>query len=93
MLASSQTKISVKVQPNAAKNEIVGLVDEVLRIRIARPPDKDKANKELVAFLSERLGLSKSSLSIVKGRNSRNKIIALEGLSQAEIIKRLFPTQ
>ena len=82
-------KISLKVQPNATRNELVDFTNSVLKVKVAAPPVKGKANAELIVFLSEILGISKSSLSIVIGHTSRNKTIAIAGLSQDEIIKRL----
>ena len=85
------TEISLRVHPNAARNQIIGFADGTLRVRIAAPPVKGKANKELIAFLSQLLGVSKSSIAIVQGHTSRNKVIAINGLSQEDIMKRLSP--
>lgn len=82
-------RLAVKVTPNAGRNEITGFKDGVLQVRIAAPPDKGKANKELIDFLSRRLGLKKSSIAITRGLNSRNKIIAIEDISREEILKRI----
>ena len=90
-ISASRTKISLRVYPNATINEVVGFVDGVLRVRISEPPVKGKANKELITFLSQRLNVSKDRLSIMKGYASRNKVIAIKGLNQEEILKRLFP--
>ena len=68
---------------------MVGFTDGVLQVRIAAPPVKGKANRELITFLSKALGIGKDSLTIAKGHTSRNKVIAIDGLSQEEIIKRL----
>jgi len=81
----------LRVHPNAPRNEVAGFAGGVLRVRVAAPPVKDKANKELVAFLSQILGVSKSALTIIKGRASKNKVIAIDGLSQEQIMKRLLP--
>ena len=81
--------ISVRVYPNAAKNEVAGFSDGVWQVRVSAPPVKGKANRELTAFLSEVLGVSRSSLTIVKGHTSRNKVITIDGLSQEEIVRRL----
>jgi uncharacterized protein len=78
-------RLPVKVTPNAGRNDIVGFKEGVLQVKIGAPPDKGKANKELVDFLSEQLGIKKSSILIVKGQTSRNKIISIEGLSQEQI--------
>ncbi|MDP2916601.1 MAG: DUF167 domain-containing protein [Dehalococcoidia bacterium] len=89
--AEEETRITVKVNPNSPKNEVTGFAEGVLRVKIAAPPLRDKANKELVAFLSERLGLPKDNVSILKGHTSRNKLVAIRGLSQAQVMERLFP--
>jgi len=92
LTANSQSDnkwLSVKVTPNTSHNEIIGFTEGVLQVKVAAPPAKGKANKELTAFLSRTLGVSKSSISIVKGHTSRNKAIAIKGLSREEIMKRL----
>jgi uncharacterized protein (TIGR00251 family) len=86
-----QAKISLHVYPNAARNEVVSFADGVLRVKIAAPPIKGKANKELLAFLSQALGVGQGALTIIKGHTSRNKVIAISGLSQEEVIGRLLP--
>ena len=60
-------KLVLQVQPNASKNDIVGFKENVLHIRVAAPPIKDKANRELLRFLSSILEISKSSIIIQKG--------------------------
>ncbi len=85
----SQARISIRVYPGTARNEVVGFSDGVLRVRISAPPVKGRANRELVAFLSRLLGVSRNSISIIKGHTSRNKIIAIYDLSQ-EAALRLF---
>ena len=88
-ISESKTKISVRVHPNAANTEVVDFSDRVLQVRIAAPPIKGKANRELVAFLSQILGVVKSRVGILRGHTTRNKVIAIEGVSQQEIIERL----
>lgn len=82
-------RISLRVQPNAARNEVAGFTDDVLQVRVAAPPVKGKANQELIAFLSRLLNLSKSRVTILKGHTARNKVIAIGGLSREEVIRRL----
>ncbi len=81
--------LSVKVNPNAKCDEITGWRDGAIQVKIAAPPEKGKANKELVDFLSRTLGVKKSAISIIKGQTSRNKVIIIEGMTREEIIKRL----
>jgi len=81
-------RIVVRVQPNAGRNEVLGFKDDILRIRIAAPPVKGKANQELIAFLSDILGIRKSNLAIEKGTTGKKKVISITGLTQTQIIER-----
>jgi uncharacterized protein (TIGR00251 family) len=85
----ARVEFSVQVHPNAGKNEVAGITDGVWRIRVAAPPVKGKANKELVAYLSRLLGVGKSQIDIIKGHTGRRKIIAIDGLTQEDITERL----
>ncbi len=89
--SAGQTRILLVVRPNAARNEIAGFADGVWRVKVSAPPVKGKANKELITFLSQRLGVGKDRLRIIKGHTARNKVIAIEGLNQAEVMRRLSP--
>lgn len=81
--------ISVRVQPNARKSELAGFSGGAWQVKVSAPPVKGKANAALIVLLSEVLSVGKSRLSIVKGNTSRNKVITVDGLSEAEVIKRL----
>jgi uncharacterized protein (TIGR00251 family) len=87
----SETRISLHVYPNAPRNQVVGFSGGVLGVKVAAPPLKGQANRELVAFLGQLLGVSQGSLAILKGHTSRNKLIAVSGLSREEVVKRLSP--
>jgi len=88
-MGNSPVRIALKVIPNAGKNEILGLTNGIWRLKIAAPPDKGKANKEVIKFLSDLLGLKKDNISILKGQTSHNKIVEIEGLSSEMINQRL----
>jgi uncharacterized protein len=87
---NGNTRISVKVSPGASRNQVVDFVDGVLRVKVAAPPEKGKANKELIEFLSDILNLSKSSIEIIRGHTANHKIIAIAGMGSEEVIKRLL---
>lgn len=86
----TQAKIAVLIYPGAAKNEITGVQNDVLRIKIAAPPVKGKANKELIEYLSHLLGITKGRLEIIKGTTSKNKLISIEGLSKVSVLEKLL---
>lgn len=86
MTREQPTRITVRVQPNAKRTEVVRFEDGVFYIKIAAPPVKGKANAALLAFLSDILGVSKSRLSIEKGATSRMKVLTIEGMNQDEVL-------
>jgi len=90
------TKITVRVTPNARRNEIIGWEEperpggpRILRIKLCVPPVEGRANRELTVFLAERLGLPKSAVSLAHGEKSRSKVVEITGLDEAEIVSRL----
>ncbi len=89
--ASNSLRLSVKVIANASRNEILGFVNGTWRLRIAAPPEKGKANKELIEFLSNQLKIGKDAVHIIKGHTSHNKIIGITGITQEELILKLSP--
>jgi len=88
MVEKEQVKIMAWVQPNASRNEVLGFIDGVLHIRIAAPPVKGKANQELIKFLSDIWGISKSNITINKGLTGKRKVISISGLTQNQVIER-----
>jgi uncharacterized protein len=91
-LTDSKAKISrltVKVTPNAGRNEISGCKEGVWQVKIGAPPDKGKANKELADYLAEKLDIRKSAIRVIIGQTSRNKVLEIEGFGREEIEKRL----
>lgn len=90
-ISGNEVRISLRVYPNASRNEMVGFTDGVLRVKVSAPPIKGKANRELITFLSRLLGVGKGSVNIIKGHTTRNKVVAIDGLSREEALKRLLP--
>jgi uncharacterized protein (TIGR00251 family) len=91
-ISNGVVKISLRVHPGAARSEVVGVTDGVLQVRVAAPPVKGKANKELIDFLSRHLSVAKSRIAIVSGHTAKDKVIAVSGLSREEVTKRLSTT-
>jgi len=69
----------VKVQPGASKNEIVGVQQDALKIRISAPPVEGKANKMLIKFLAKQLAVKRTQVEIISGHTSRVKTIRVIG--------------
>ena len=68
---------SIRISPNAKKNEIIK-EGEVVKIKITAQPIDGKANKALVEFLSKNFKIPKTSIKILKGETSKEKTILFE---------------
>lgn len=73
--------IDVMIQPRSSHDETVGLHGDAIKIKLTAPPVEGKANAALIAFLAKKLGVPKSSISIVRGKSARRKTIELYGAS------------
>lgn len=70
--------LAVRVTPRSSRNEIVAVMnDGTIKVHITAPPVDHEANKELVKFMAEVLGVPKSKLEIVAGMTGRDKLIAI----------------
>jgi uncharacterized protein len=84
--------LSVAVVPNASRNEVAGLHDDALRIRLAAPAIEGRANAALLAWLADELGLPKRALELLSGQKGRRKQVVLHApfdVVQAWICARL----
>ena len=81
--------LSLRVQPRASRNAVVGWTGDTLNIRLTAPPVEGAANAACLAFLADLLDLPPSNLTIIKGDRSRQKVIRITGSTQNEVHARL----
>ena len=74
--------LKLRVQPKASRNEVTGLHNDALKLRLTTPPVEGKANKAVIAFLAKLLHLPKSSIKIKSGLQNRNKEILIVGCEE-----------
>jgi uncharacterized protein (TIGR00251 family) len=63
----------IHVQPRSSRNQVVGIHDDAIKIKITAPPVDDAANRMCIELLSKNLHVASSLLEIVSGRTSRSK--------------------
>jgi len=76
---------AVRVQPRASKNEVAGLMNGALKIRLQAPAVEDRANEALCAFLAEILKRPKSAVRILAGDRSQTKRVEVLGVTAAQV--------
>ena len=76
-----QKKILLKVRAGAKQSSVDGWIiindKEYLKISIKSPPEKCKANKEIIEYLAEELAIPKSAIEITSGKTSQFKVVNL----------------
>ena len=77
--AARRLSLSLHVQPDARRSEIAGPHGGALKVKIAAPATDNRANAELVEFLSETLDIAKSAITIRHGATSRRKVVEITG--------------
>ena len=82
-------QFKIKVQPRACKNEIAGLQEDALKIRITAPPVEGEANEACIRFIAQKLGIATSRVSIVSGHTGRNKMVLVEGVNKEQLLQQL----
>jgi hypothetical protein len=82
--------LRVRVQPRAARSEIVGWrADGTLSVRVAAPPVEGQANAAVAALLAGALDLRPSAVRVERGARGRDKLVRVDGLTAAEIRQRI----
>jgi uncharacterized protein len=84
-------RFAAAIQPRASRNQILGIHNHCLKIKLTSPPVDGAANQACIKFLAKAFGISPSRLSIVKGETSRNKTIQLEGMDPKDFLNALAP--
>jgi uncharacterized protein (TIGR00251 family) len=77
------------VQPGASRSGIAGMHGDALKVRVAAPAADGRANRELLEYLAELLGVAVARLTLVRGRSGRRKTVIVLGLGPADARKRL----
>jgi uncharacterized protein (TIGR00251 family) len=78
--------LTVRVQPRASKDEIIGAREGALKIRLCTPAVENRANEALIEFLAGLLKTAKSAVRIQSGERSRTKRVEIRGVSKQQLL-------
>jgi hypothetical protein len=85
------TLVDVYVQPGARRNELAGIFDSSLKLRLVARPIEGAANAQCIELLCALLALPKSQVTIVQGHKSRRKAVLLKGIAPEGVQRLLEP--
>ena len=82
-------RFAVKVVPGSSRTAIKGLLDHALKINLAAPPEKGKANKAIGQLLCKKLRLRGRQLTMISGETSADKRFLVTEISRDELRLRI----
>jgi uncharacterized protein (TIGR00251 family) len=80
---------SVKVVPRSSRTAIAGILNGMLKIKLAAAPEKGKANQALIEFLADTIDIKKNAIKITSGLTSPVKTIEITGVSEKILLYKL----
>ncbi len=83
--------VTLKISPNASKNEIIKN-EEGIKVKITAQPVDGRANKALTEYLAKQLKIPKTSIEIIRGETSKEKTLLLKVFDNSKIeqVKQFF---
>jgi len=79
----------VKVVPGASRSRVAGVHGAALRVQVAAPPERGRANRELCATLADALGVRPADVEVVAGETSPRKTVAVRSLAPDDLAARI----
>ncbi len=80
-----ELRLRIRVRPGAGRTCVKEVRDGILRMDVAVPPEKGKANVNLRKYLAKLLRIPGSGITVCSGERSRDKVVGISGIDAGEI--------
>ena len=80
--------VNVYVQPGAKCNEIVGLHNGSLKIRLASPPIDGRANQALLKYMATLFEVPLRNVTLKRGDKARHKVVVITNSDIPKILQK-----
>jgi uncharacterized protein YggU (UPF0235/DUF167 family) len=78
--------VRIKAIPRSPRTEFAGsMADGTLKVRVAAPAEKGKANEALCAFLAAHYGVARDRVAVISGHTAALKLVRIDGVSATNI--------
>ena len=84
----SELRFAVRLTPRAGRDAVDGVVDGILRVRVAAPPVDGAANDALLRLLASELDVPRRAVRLVSGETARHKVVAVDDVPSEAIVAR-----
>ena len=85
---TTAVRFAVRLTPRSAATRVDGVIDGVLRVRVAAPAVEGAANTALVRLIADELGLAARDVRIVAGARARQKLVMVDGIAGEVVVAR-----
>jgi uncharacterized protein (TIGR00251 family) len=82
-------ELRVRVTARASRDELAGLRDGVLHVRVTAPPVDGRANLAVCRLIARAVGVGKTSVTVTRGERSRDKVVRIDGVEPEAVNERL----
>lgn len=71
------TRLRLRVSAGASRSRVGGVYGGALKLSVSAPPERGKANREVLRLVAQAFGVAPKSVEIVAGETSPDKSILL----------------
>ena len=82
-------RLRLRVSPGAGRAGVVGRHGDDWKIRVTAPPERGRANDDVVELIADSVGVARPAVRLVAGASSRDKVVELSGITFEEAERRL----
>jgi uncharacterized protein (TIGR00251 family) len=82
-------ELRVRVTARASRDELAGLRDGVLHVRVSAPPVDGRANQAVCRLIARALKVGRTSVTVTRGERSRDKVVEIEGVTPEAVRRAL----
>ena len=82
-------RLRLRVSPGAGRAAVVGRHGDAWKVRVTAPPEKGRANADVVDLIAQSVGVLRPDVRLISGASSRDKVVEVSGLTLEETERRL----
>jgi uncharacterized protein (TIGR00251 family) len=82
-------RLRLRVSPGAGRAAVIGRYGDAWKVRVTAPPERGRANSDVVGLIADSLGVLRPDVRVVAGASSRDKVVELSGMTLEEAERRL----
>lgn len=88
-MADTFSMLQVKVVPGSSRDQVAGRWGEGIKVRVAAPPDKGRANQAVIQILAQWLGVKPAQVELIRGQTNPLKTFRISGLDESMLRNQL----